>query len=782
MSDKILKLSQAQTLYEDLRWRIDALPTDSDIPDVPVQDVQVNGSSILNDGNANIPVMGSNYGVAKITNGLGIRLINGSLATDNAGIAIKGGTNLYEPIVPGKQHESTFYGLAKAAGANMKDITNTTVGVYPDAQKAAIQNMLGITDLLSTEEVSTATAAHALNSTFMMNGKLHRATAAIAIGDAVEVGTNCEVVKADEVFVKNTDVATSTTFGLVKVANQGVGLNSNNILQIVPASLNTVQSGVQNYNPVVPAHQHEAVYFGLSKLAGVDLANETVTVGTYPEASKTAIRSLIGAGTPLDVQINGSSIVSSGIANIPIANSSTFGIIKIDNQSRGLYITSDDKISIAPAAETTIKAGVDYYRPIGPARQHISTFYGLAKAAGQDMSSSSNAVGTYTDAAKAAIRNMLGATSSNVIAVQDEQPTDSDTKVWLPETEPTGIEVPTYAEFQALDASTVKDVQINNTSIINNGIANIPICSSNTFGVVKIDANSFGIKINNEGKLYTDTPSLVEIKAGTQAYKPIVAATQHTSVFYGLAKAAGDTTQSQSSNAVGTYTAEASAAIRSMLGTVGDVQINGSSVVSNGVANIPLATTTSVGVVYPISNYGLNMNTIGGIYVAKATDDQVKIGTNQYKPIVPLNQHASTFYGLAKAAGDTTQSASSNAVGTYTAEAKAAIHTMLGIDPASIAAQVDIPLVETISGTTPTITGQPNVRYVCGEVSTISITPPASGSVDVIFESGSTAAVLTVPSTVKWPAWFDATALEADTTYEVLITDGVYGSVMTWAT
>lgn len=58
MSDKILKLSQAQTLYQDLRERIDALPTDSDIPEVPVQDVQVNGTSILNNGVANLSMTG----------------------------------------------------------------------------------------------------------------------------------------------------------------------------------------------------------------------------------------------------------------------------------------------------------------------------------------------------------------------------------------------------------------------------------------------------------------------------------------------------------------------------------------------------------------------------------------------------------------------------------------------------------------------------------------------------------------------------------------------------
>ena len=38
-----------------------------------------------------------------------------------------------------------------------------------------------------------------------------------------------------------------------------------------------------------------------------------------------------------------------------------------------------------------------------------------------------------------------------------------------------------------------------------------------------------------------------------------------------------------------------------------------------------------------------------------------------------------TFYGLAKAAGDTTQASSNNAVGTYTDDAKTAIKTMIGV-------------------------------------------------------------------------------------------------------
>ena len=193
-----------------------------------------------------------------------------------------------------------------------------------------------------------------------------------------------------------------------------------------------------------------------------------------------------------------------------------------------------------------------------------------------------------------------------------------------------------------------------------------------------------------------------------------------------------------------------------------------------------IATLSTAGIVKVNADIGVAINNNGELYVNPAVISAIKSQNGDYRPIVPRNQNAAVFYGLAQAAGDTTMAVSSNSVGTYTTEALTAIHTMLGIDPASIAAQVEIPLVETVTGTTPTITGQPNTRYVCGEVSTLSITPPSVGSIDVIFDSGSTPAVITVPNTVRWPAWFDATALEADTTYEILITDGVYGSVMTW--
>ena len=88
--------------------------------------------------------------------------------------------------------------------------------------------------------------------------------------------------------------------------------------------------------------------------------------------------------------------------------------------------------------------------------------------------------------------------------------------------------------------------------------------------------------------------------------------------------------------------------------------------------------------------------------------------------------------------------------------------------------------VVTVSGTDPVITGEANHRYMCGEVSTISITPPQTGSIEVIFTSGSQVALLTVPNTVMFPTDFDPSSLGTYTTYDILIMDGVYGGVMQW--
>lgn len=204
---------------------------------------------------------------------------------------------------------------------------------------------------------------------------------------------------------------------------------------------------------------------------------------------------------------------------------------------------------------------------------------------------------------------------------------------------------------------------------------------------------------------------------------------------------------------------------------VTDVQVNGTSVLdAQGVANVPLADANKAGAIKFTQYNGLKFNANGSLAVDFSTD--VKNGSRLYRAIVEKDVPAAAFYGLSRAAGDTTQSKSSNAVGAYTESAKSAISEMLG------------GAVE-ISGTTPSITGMAGVRYVCGECATLDVIAPATGCIDVTFTSGSTPTALTVTTaktgaTLKWANGFDPSSLEADTVYEINVLNGELGVAGAW--
>ena len=193
------------------------------------------------------------------------------------------------------------------------------------------------------------------------------------------------------------------------------------------------------------------------------------------------------------------------------------------------------------------------------------------------------------------------------------------------------------------------------------------------------------------------------------------------------------------------------------VGSVKDVKINGTSIVDSetGEAKIPIS-----------SAYGIDTSN-KYIRIYGASTAEAKAGSHLYRPITPKHQHESVFYGLAKAAGDATQSQSANAVGTYTEEAKSAISEMLGG-------------AVSVTGTTPNINAKAGIRYICGEVTMLNFTPSTNGISDVLFVSGNVPTVLTVPNTVKWTNEFDPTNLDANTTYKITIFDGIYGVAVSW--
>ena len=116
-----------------------------------VEDVQLNGTSVVNNGVANIPMSGNNYGVVKVptdgSKGVVVNPDNGVLQTMPASNdVIKGGNEIFRPIVPYFQGASTFYGLAKAAGDNTQSTSNNNIGQYTENAQNRIKTMLGISD------------------------------------------------------------------------------------------------------------------------------------------------------------------------------------------------------------------------------------------------------------------------------------------------------------------------------------------------------------------------------------------------------------------------------------------------------------------------------------------------------------------------------------------------------------------------------------------------------------------------------------------------------------
>ena len=217
---------------------------------------------------------------------------------------------------------------------------------------------------------------------------------------------------------------------------------------------------------------------------------------------------------------------------------------------------------------------------------------------------------------------------------------------------------------------------------------------------------------------------------------------------------------------------------------VEDVQINGASIVSDRVAEIPIigteinSTGNSVGLIPIHDGYANGFQIMGTnskwLSLKSASETGIKNGRTQngngYGVIDPTNISSATFYGLAKSAGADEKN-STLPVGQYTESAKSAISSMLNTP-------------ESVSGMTPTITAKTGVRYICGECTTLDITTPESGIVDITFTSGATPTVLTVTPptgmTMMWANGFDSTALEANTVYEINIMDGCKGVVCSW--
>lgn len=269
-------------------------------------------------------------------------------------------------------------------------------------------------------------------------------------------------------------------------------------------------------------------------------------------------------------------------------------------------------------------------------------------------------------------------------------------------------------EIADLVDTPVEDVQVNGTSVVSNGVANISISEPEPEGMVVkttlVSGNQYTIDSTYDTIKTTLSFGINVIVMAQDVPQPYVGNVQMDGVWY-LAFGVS-TTYNNYATLVGFLIPEtyqniavwvdqsvhiptlddsdidanvvwsSNKIIDELSQKVSDIQVNGTSIVTSGVAVIPNAANGVAGIARGATGYGTanissNGTTVIGIY--PASQDAIKQGSESYVPIVPVHQHYSVFYGLAKAAGDTTQSASNNAVGSYTDDAKTAIKQMLDI-------------------------------------------------------------------------------------------------------
>ena len=616
----------------------------------------------------------NNAGVVRVGAGSGLSMEAGvSLAVNGANSSeIKTGANIVKPIVPSKQHQSAFYGLAKASGDTTQSQSSNPVGTYTPEAKTAIQNMLGAGDSDTVSYLANAAWSEKVADPFF-----YTELTSEDFDSERETETNLIArVNADPITMDELGYASYVDFIAYDANNDGI-YHVELIKDVDGGWLSPFNIEV---SAIYPMKFIEAKNLKI-KISAV--GNEKYIVDFILQCKDEAFKNQLKNAAKFSlnvcrtknvgsVMIDNQDVAKGDTAYIPFASDEQAGVVKVSSD-HGLAMNDDNQLELVSADDTEIKEGImdDSSKPITPTLQHAAAFYGLATAAGDwTQASSENYVGNYTDEAKGAIQQMLGV--SQMIA----------------------------------------PVNVDDTAT---------------------KAYAVGEKFTMKGRLYKATSAIAQ-------YDIIVPQNEGEEV--------------SGHNAEECKVTDA--------GTVQDVQVNGVSVLQDGVANVPVASNQSYGVA-KIGGYGVYMYN-DNIRLEQANSNQLRQGTNSTKAVTPQIQHSAVFFGLAKAAGADMCSIGNAQVGVYPEAQKSAISQMLN-GPV------------TVTGSTPAITALPGIQYICGEVSTLDITLPASGCVDVVFTSGSTPTVLTITPptgmTMKWANGFDPTSLEANTTYEINVKDGL---------
>ena len=370
-----------------------------------VGDVQVNGTSIVTGGVANVPVASSSVlGTVRIdtSKGLGINdagIVSVAQASSNN---IKSGTRENNPVTPIRQHEATFYGLAKVAGHDEKDST-LPVGEYTSEAKTAIQTML---DVPSTATVSAlADAVNGLDSDVQglqtaVQAKADTATVTALSGTVNTLQSDVSELQTDKANQSDFDDLSGNVATLWQTASQ--------YMEHTEAALDD-KVEVSAFSDLADDVSDLQTSKADKSYVDTQLAGKASTQTVSDLADDVSDLQTGLAGKVGDVQVNGNSVVSDGVANVPLASNGILGAVKVESGATYTGIGANrGLLYVIKASDANIKSEDNDNRPIVPSNQHMATFYGLAKVAGHDEKNSTLPVGTYSEEAKIAIQKMLG--------------------------------------------------------------------------------------------------------------------------------------------------------------------------------------------------------------------------------------------------------------------------------------------------------------------------------------------------------------------------------------
>lgn len=585
---------------------------------------------------------------------------------------------------------------------------------------------------------------------------------------------------------------------------------------------------VQNGKPNVDTPLESTLYLVPSGAESGNLYDEYVYVNEQWELFGGARVSLDGYATETWVQ------QQNYLTRVPHATETDYGTIKLGAGLAQLVDAqgNDEGIGVLLAPNSIIKQGTETSWAVPVSGAGAAAFYGLAKAAGDTtQAQSSNAVGTYTTAAKTAIQGMLDVPSNDALAAMNTLPAPGANGTTL---------------VAAEGAWTVGTVDVDS-----------PVESGT--GVGSVQSKQFTETINNQEMSFMQSASgegAIALGAGANASGFAATAIG----VYTIASGECSFAEGDSSEAIGNMShAEGSSTFAS-----------GGASHAEGVGDCIYYEITAHPSTYTYQFENLDEEVQNGWVVYDENSKQVYaiqnrtgdtvtlIGGNNFNVGDTLAFYSNAAYGEAShtegyntialgnyshAEGKLTkvlydvEGAHAEGYGTvadapylhvdgtfnvYTGRHNYVHITGIGTSdenrangftvdnqgkgwfagtvsagtsavPASVTDPNDLTTkqyvddalaakVVSVEGTTPEVAADADTQYICGEVTTLSFTPAATGISDIIFESGSTATVLTIPNTVKFPDWFDATALEPNMVYEISIMNGTYGAVMAWAT